>query len=98
MVTTSRRQYSQEYKIEAVRLMRQSGKTVAQVARELGVNESLLYRWEGELKAAEQSGKSPGAIKEERDELMRLRGENARLKQELDFLRQAAAYFARERK
>jgi len=94
----NRREYSEEYKAEAVRLMRQSGKPVSRVARELGVNPSLLYRWESEQEQAQKAGTTRAGVKAEREELARLRGENARLKQELDFLKQAAAYFARERK
>ena len=94
----NRRDYSDEYKAEAVHLMRQSGKPVSRVARELGVNPSLLYRWESEQSQAQKAGTTRAGLKAEREELVRLRGENARLKQELDFLKQAAAYFARERK
>jgi|SRR5690606_20158610 len=98
MGVRNRREYSEEYKTEAVRLMRHSGKPVSQVARELGVNPSLLYRWESEQAQAKQAGTTRAGLKAERAELSRLRAENVRLKQELDFLREAAAYFARERK
>lgn len=98
MGVRNRREHSEEYKAEAVRLMRHSGKPVSQVARELGVNPSLLYRWESEQAQAQQVGTTRAGLKGERAELSRLRAENARLKQELDFLKEAAAYFARERK
>jgi transposase len=68
------------------------------VARELGVNPNLLYRWEAELAEAKQVGTTRMGLKAEREELSRLRSENQILKQELDFLKQAAAYFAKERK
>jgi transposase len=98
MRSSQRREFTEEYKVEAVRLMRHSGKPVSRVARELGVNPSLLYRWESEQAQAQKAGTTRAGLKAEREELARLRGENARLKQELDFLKQAAAYFARERK
>lgn len=43
-----RNQYTDEFKTEAVRLVREAGKPIAQVARELGINPNLLYRWRGE--------------------------------------------------
>lgn len=98
MGTIDRKQYTLEFKVEAVRLMRQSGKSVKQVARELKVSDGMLYRWEDELKKADPGTKRAVTPKDEREQLARLQSENVRLKQELDFLRQAAAYFARERK
>lgn len=89
---TPRRQYTDEFKQEAVRLVREAGRPIAQVARDLGIAESMLYRWRAAQPAAEAQRLQPGA----RDELARLQRENQRLRQERDFLRRAAAFFARE--
>jgi len=48
MATTTRRQFTDAFKSEAVRLMRESGRPVAQVARELGISDNVLYRWRTE--------------------------------------------------
>lgn len=93
-----RRQFSEEYKAEAVRILRESGRAVRQVALELGLTPSALDRWAKQQKTAEQLGTTASAIKAEREELQRLRRENELLRQERDFLRSAAAYFAKERK
>jgi transposase len=93
-----RRQYTEEFKTEAVRLVRESGKPMAQVARELGIAANLLYRWRGEDHKARSLGATRAALKADAEELVRLRRENEQLRKERDFLKSAAAYFARERK
>jgi transposase len=93
-----RRQYTEEFKAGAVRLMQQAGKPVAQVARELGINPNLLYRWQREERQASARGTSRAAHKAEAEELTRLRRELDMMRKERDFLKSAAAYFARERK
>lgn len=94
----SRRQYSDEYKSEAVRLANDSGKPVTQVARELGVNANMLHRWMREEREAQAAGKTRGGVKAEQEEIARLRRELARVTQERDFLKRAAAFFAKEHK
>jgi transposase len=94
----SRRQYSDEYKSEAVRLANDSGKPVTQVARELGVNANMLHRWMREEREAQAAGKTRGGAKAEQEEIARLRRELARVTQERDFLKRAAAFFAKEHK
>ncbi len=93
-----RKKYTEEFKTEAVRLVREAGKPIAQVARELGISATLLYRWNGEEHKAESLGWTRTALKAEREELIRLRRENETLKKERDFLKRAAAFFAREHK
>lgn len=93
-----RRRFTEEYKAEAVRLLRESGRPLTQVARELGLTPSALDRWARQHKKAEQQGTTSAGLKAEREELQRLRRENETLRQERDFLRSAAAYFAKERK
>ena len=96
MSTKTRRQYMEQFKTEAVRLVRDSARPVAQVARDLGIANHLLYRWRAEQQQAEERGKTRQDLRAEEAELARLRRENAVLKQERDFLKRAAAFFARE--
>ena len=96
MATPTRRQYTETFKDEAVRLMRESGQPVAQVARDLGIADNLLYRWRSEQQQVEAQGRTRQSVRAEQEELARLRRENETLKQERDFLKRAAAFFARE--
>ena len=97
MSAPKRRQYTEEFKTEAVRLVHELKRPVAQVARELGISANLLYRWSGEEHNAERRGTTRSALKAEREELVRLRRELDTVTKERDFLKSAAAYFARER-
>ena len=94
MTTKARRQDTDECKAEAVRLVRDSAQPVAQVARNLGIADHLLDRWRAEQHQAENQGHTRQSMRAE--QLARLRRENATLKQERDFLRRAAAFFAKE--
>jgi transposase len=96
MITKTRRRYTEEFKAEAVRLIRDLAQPVAQVARDLGVADHLLYRWRAEQQQAESPGHTRQSMRAEQEELARLRRENAVLKQERDFLKRAAAFFAKE--
>lgn len=96
MITKTRRRYTDEFKAEAVRLVRNSAQPVAQVARDLGLADHLLYRWRVEQRQADSQGHTRESMRTEQDELVRLRRENVTLKQERDFLTRAAAFFAKE--
>jgi transposase len=96
MTTKTRRRYTDEFKTEAVRLVRDSARPVAQVARDLGIADHLLYRWRVEQRQADSQGHTRKSMRTEQDELVRLRRENVTLKQERDFLKRAAAFFAKE--
>jgi transposase len=86
--------YPPEFKQEAVRLFRSSERSFSEVAKELGISDESLRRW---VKQAEiDAGERDGLTTDEREELRRLRRENKVLKQERDFLKKAAAFFARE--
>jgi transposase len=98
LMRQTKRRFSEEYKAEAVRAWRESGRPMHRFAKELGISSSMLHRWEGEQRKVEQAGTTRTAVKAEREELLRLRRENEMLRQERDFLRSAAAYFAKERK
>ena len=96
MPATTRRQFTDEFKLEAVRLIRESGRPVAQVARELGISDNVLYRWRTEQRYVESQGGTRQSVRAEQDELTRLKRENETLRKERDFLKRAAACFARE--
>jgi transposase len=86
--------YTQEFKAEALALLKKSGKGVTEVARELGMARSVLYKWQRHPpKAAE--GRRARAISME-EEIRQLRRENQRLKMEGEFLKKAAAFFAKQ--
>jgi transposase len=93
-----RRQYTREFKLEAVRLLNESGRSKAQIARELGIHDSLLKRWKTQLEERPRAEAFPGNgnVSAAEEEVRRLRRENEQLRQERDFLRKTAAYFARE--
>jgi transposase len=81
-----RREFTAEYKDEAVKLVINTGRAVATVARELGINEATLGRWVNSFKARQDAG--GGALSEtERAELARLRKENSELKMDRAFLK-----------
>ncbi len=91
-----RREYAKEFKAEAVALVRSSDKTVAQIARDLDLTRTALERW---VKESEErvAGATP-IDADERAELERLRSEVRELRMERDFLKKAAAFFAKESK
>jgi transposase len=96
MNTKTRRSYTETFKEEAVRLVRESGQPVTHVARDLGIADHLLYRWRAEQQQAEERGRTRQSLQGEQAELVQLRREDAVLKQERDFLKRAAAFFAKE--
>ena len=92
--------YSKEFKQEAVRLLEQADQPGSEIALQLGVRRNQLYKWQQELQekgvaAFKGSGRRPAA---EEAEVNRLRRELARVTEERDILKKAAAYFARELK
>ena len=92
----SKRTFTQAFKDEAVRLLRErqaAGATLASVSRELDVGPDQLRLWERQRVAA---GAVPRATESEAEELRRLRREVATLRQEREFLKKATAFFAKE--
>ena len=96
MPDITRRQFSDAFKSEAVRLTRESGRPVAQVARELGISDNVRYRWRSEQQQVASQGRTRQAVRVEQEELTRLKREHEMLRKERDFLKRAAAFFARE--
>ena len=92
--------YTKEFKLEASTMLNEREKPVAEIARELGVKRTLLYRWRDEHKAKQEEafdGKT-GPRTQKRSELEESRRENKSLKEDLAILKKAAAYFARDLK
>jgi transposase len=93
-----RRRFTQEFKLEAVRLLEAGGRPAAEIARELGVPRNRLYKWQEQVRN-KGVGAFPGSGRgENNDELARLRRELERVTEERDILKKAAAYFAKELK
>ena len=91
-----RRHYDRDFKIEAVRLSREAGRTVAGVARNLGINENMLHRWRGKFSAGGAAAfPGSGHQEGEPDELRRLRRQLAEVTEERDILKKALAVFSR---
>ena len=86
--------YSKEFRAEAVRLLRSSGRPIPQLARELGCSEQSLRKWSRQVDVDE--GDAEGLTTDEREELRRLRRENLILAEERDILKKAAAFFAKD--
>lgn len=92
-----RRRFGREFKVEAVRLIRERGVTVAQAARDLDVHENVLRKWVKEFAADPgQAFPGHGQMKPEQLEIEKLRREVTKLKAERDILKKAAAYFAKD--
>jgi len=92
-MASTRRRFTAEFKAEAVRLLATSGKSVAQISRELGVNEQTLYRWKRQATSSDGNGVEPGHFGQQ-EEIRRLRRELDRVTEERDILKRATAFFA----
>lgn len=97
MSSQQRRQYTREFKQEAVDLVEKQKYTIAEAARSLGIRANMLGRWRQEFRELKEeafpgTGNQAGGV----DELSRLREENRRLRMEKEILKKAAAFFARE--
>ena len=91
----TRRSFTDEYKTGAVRLVLDEDKTVAAVARDLGLTESSLRNWVEQARADSTKGKT-GLTAAEREELVRLRKELRVVQEEREILKKAAAFFAKQ--
>ena len=91
--------YDAAYKAEVCKRVEEKGETVASIGRELGINENTLYTWVNryrENSAAPFVGS--GHVKPEDAEMKRLQRENRELREEVEILKKAAAYFAKNQK
>ena len=89
------RKFSEEFRTEAVRAVIESSRTVTDVAKEHGIGVETLRSWVKKYRN-EHAGDEPELREPERAELARLRKENRELKMEQEFLKKAAAFFAKE--
>ena len=93
----TRRIFTREFKLEAVKMVSERGVSVAQAARDLGLHENVLRKWVRDQKADPQHAfPGQGQMKPEQAEIAALRKEVAKLKMERDSLKKAAAWFAKE--
>ena len=93
-----RKQFTKEFKLEAVRLLEQDERSATQIAIDLGIERGQLYKWQRALRAkgTEAAFRGPGALAlSERSEIERLKAELRQIKEERDILKKAAAYFAK---
>ena len=96
MPQRKRRHFTPEQKADAIRLVHEVG-SVPQVAKDLDLTESALREWMKKAEAAEEASSPEGALSaDEKKELAKLRRENRTLRMERDFLKKAAAFFAKE--
>ena len=98
-----RRKYTEEFKSEAVRLLKSGKATLAQIARDIGVSETTLWGWAYWGKRARATREPENKAEDEltmteREELRQLRRENALLREEKEILKKATAFFAKENK
>lgn len=89
--------YPEKFRRDALELVKNSGRPIAEVARSLGISEGTLWNWVKSAREATERSADPDALTEsERDELRRLRRQVIELETDTEILRRAAAYFARE--
>ncbi len=98
---TKRKTYTKAFKLEAVKLLETSDQTGVEIARKLGIKRNQLYKWRHEIVSKGEAAAFAGPGRppvDQSDRVSRLERENAKLKQELEILKKAAAYFAKELK
>ena len=93
---SKQRSYSKEEKSDAIRYIRMNNKRYSEASREIGIPESTLRGWVNQYNIDRGQGPKGALTTVEKKELARLRKENRELKLQLDFLKKAAAFFARE--
>jgi transposase len=96
---TTRKKYSKEFKLDAIRLVLEQGYSRSEAARSLDINTNMLARWIKEHQRDEgQAFRGNGKLTPEQEEIRRLKEENRRLKMEKEILKKATAFFAKETK
>lgn len=92
-----RRKFTREFKVEAVKLVKERGVSLARASQDLGVHGNMLRKWIRDFESdPQQAFPGNGQMKPEQLEIERLRREVAKLKAERDLLKKAAAYFAKD--
>jgi transposase len=92
-----RRIFTRAFKMEAVRLSLEEGRSGADVARELGIHRNILYRWRREfLEDSQEAFSGQGKMKASEAEVARLRREVALLREDREILKKALAFFSKE--
>ncbi len=96
----ARKQYTKEFKLDAISLVLDQGFTIAEAARSLGIRVNILGRWIKENQADNngQAFRGNGKLTPELEEIRRLKIENKQLKLERQILKEAAVFFAKETK
>lgn len=95
----SRKNYTKEFKLSAVKRLLETGMTQSSVARELGISESMILRWVKQYRGdGETAFPGSGKLTPSQEEVRRLQKENHRLKMERDILKKAITFFAQEEK
>jgi transposase len=97
MATESRRRrYDAQFKLDAVRLIRESDRAISDIARDLGVRRELLYKWKRDLEADPTNAfPGKGRLKPEQEQLRQLQQELKRVTEERDILKKALAFFSK---
>ena len=92
----TRRRYDKQFKLDALRMVQETDRSIASIARDLGVHPNVLYKWREQLLAdPDHAFPGKGKLKPEDEELRKLRRENEILKEERDILKKALAVFSR---
>lgn len=96
-MTQKRKQFSKQFKIDAVKLVSEKGYNISEAARNLGIHHSSLRRWKKQFETnGNQAFPGKGHMSPEKEELDRLRKEVKKLRMEREILKKAAAFFANE--
>lgn len=95
-----RKTFTKEFKLEAVRRLRETKRPATELAMELGIRRNQLYKWADQLDSRREKAFSGGGRpkKDDQSEVVSLRQENERLREEVEILKKAAAYFAKDLK
>lgn len=96
MARRKRREFSEEFKADAVKLAREGGRSLGRIAKDLDLTETSLREWVRKADIEAGNGPADALTKAEREELVRLRRENKRLEMEREILKKATAFFAKE--
>jgi transposase len=94
-----RKQYEREFKANAVRMVTERGRRLSEVARDLGINENMLWRWKRELsEEPEQAFPGKGHLQGKDEEIRQLRKELADVREERDILKKVVTIFSKQPK